>query len=146
MIDNIGHRGGSIVAKGAIGFGTAHLLAKHCHGKKDADKVPIAIAAAGKGLAALGALFFGDVGGPGGMLLGAADAAGQGAVDFLGVVSGLRAARKEKGLKAIAVPATAQVQGAIEGDLVGDAAVLGALGAGGGSMSLAQLKELQSYR
>ena len=41
MIEKAGDRGGSIVAKGAIGFGTAHLLAKHCHGKKDADKIPI---------------------------------------------------------------------------------------------------------
>lgn len=148
MIERIGDRGGSNVAKGAIGYGTARMLAKHCHGKKDAARVPYTIAAVGKLAPALIALFFGPVDGYAGLALGAADAAGQGAVDFLGVVHGLRDARKAKGLKAIAVPASAEVKGAIEGDLVGDGSVLGRLGAAqpGASLSLDKLREIQAYR
>ncbi len=153
MIEKIGHHGGSNVLKGGIGYGTARLLARHCHGKKDAHKLPVALAAVGKGLPALIALFAGDVDGVAGMGLGAIDAAGQGALDFLGVVHGLRAARKEQGIRAIAVPASADVKalpaGAIvDADLVGEEAVLGHLGVAqpGASMSLDKLRELQSYR
>ena len=155
MIDRIGHRGGSNLAKGAIGYGTARLLARHCHGKKDAHKVPVAIAAAGKAVPALVALFFGDVDGVAGMGLGAMDAAGQGALDFLGVVHGLRDAREKKGVKAILVPGSADVKalpaGAsvyTDGELVGEESVLGALGLAqpGSSMSLDQLRQIQAYR
>ena len=153
MMNKVGEHGGSIAAKGAIGFGTSYLLAKHCHGKKDAMKIPVAVAAVGKGLPALIALFGGDVGGPAGMALGAFDAAGQGAVDFLGVIHGLRAARKEKGVKGILVPASADVKTLPAGNfadavLVGDEAVLGGLGVAqpGASMSLDKLREIQSYR
>lgn len=153
MIERVGHHGGSNVLKGGIGYGTARLLARHCHGKKDAHKLPVALAAAGKGLPALVALFLGDVEGVAGMGLGALDAAGQGALDFLGVVHGLRDAREKKGLRAIAVPASADVKalpaGAIvDADLVGDEAVLGALGYAqpGSTMSLDKVRELQTYR
>src|SRR5438105_4921219 len=110
MINKVGEHGGSNVAKGAIGYTTARLLAGHCHGKKDSARIPMGIAAAGKAIPALVALFFGNVDGVAGMALGAADAAGQGALDFLGVVHGLRDAREKKGLRAIAVPASADVK------------------------------------
>ncbi len=153
MIERVGEHGGTIALKGGIGYGTARLLARHCHGKKDAHKLPVALAAAGKGLPALIALFFGDVDGVAGMGLGAIDAAGQGALDFLGVVHGLRDARKEKGVKAILVPGSAEMKVLPAGtfadaELVGDEVVVGALGMAqpGSSMTLEKLRELQGYR
>lgn len=153
MMNKVGEHGGSIVAKGAIGYGTARLLARHCHGKKDAVKIPYGIAIGGKVIPALVALFAGDVDGVTGMGLGALDAAGQGAVDFLGVVHGLRDARKQKGVRPILVPATADVKalpaGSIfDAELVGQEAVIGHLGVAqpGASMSLDGLRTLQSYR
>lgn len=154
MIEKVGEHGGRNVAKGVIGYGTARMLARHCHGKKDSGRIPFGIAALGKGIPALVALFFGEVDGVAGMAMGAADAAGQGALDFLGVVHGLRDARQQKGLRAIAVPASADVRALpagsmVDAPLVGEeVATLGGLGMAqpGASMNLDKLRELQSYR
>lgn len=154
MIEKVGTHGGTTVAKGLVGYGTARALARHCHGKKDA-KVPLAIAAAGKLVPALAALFFGEVEGLGGVALGAFDAAGQGALDFIGVLHGLRDARKAKGVRPILVPANADVKalppGAIaDADLVGrdDQVTIGCLGVAqpGATMTIDKLRELQAYR
>lgn len=150
-----------ILAKGAIGFGASHLLARHCHGKKDATKIPVAVAAVGKLIPALAHLVFDDIDGYGAMALGAVDAVGQSGVDFLGVVSGLRAARTAKGVKPILVPASADIK-ALPDKSIADAALvgheglsygsevteLGALGSAqpGKSLTLDQIRELQRMR
>lgn len=155
MIENVGDRGGSIVAKGVISAGTSYALARHYHGKKDATaRVPMGVAIGGKLIPALAALFLGDDLGVAGPILGAADAAGQGALDFLAVVQGLRHARQNKGLRAFAAPASFDVKvlptGSItDAALLGDeVAMLGALGRAqpGSAMTPEKIRDLQAYR
>lgn len=155
MIDSVSARGGANIAKGAVSATTAYMLARHLHGKKDATgAVPVVLAVAGKIVPALAALFVGDDLGMAGPALGALDAAGQGALDFLAIAKGLQHARKEKGLRTVAIPAGADMKGLPGGSvtdaaLLGeDVAVLGALGRAqpGATLDQDKLRTLQQYR
>ena len=147
------------LAKTGVGYGTSYLLAKHCHGSEKAGKIPVAVAAAGKLIPALATLMYGDVDGIGGMALSAMDGAGQAGVNFLGVMHGLKSARKAKGVRPILVPATADVKALPAGSIqsaewvghegVSDGIeVLGALGMAqqGKALTDAQMRELQNMR
>lgn len=149
------YEAGAVIGKGAVGAGTSYLLGKHMQGKKDPTRLPMAAGGILKlGTALLRLFGVGEEHGAADMLLGTFDAVGQANVDFLGTIHGLRAARKEKGIRAIAVPISADVKalpagGIYDAELVGDqVATLGALGVAqpGASMSLDKLREFQSYR
>jgi hypothetical protein len=142
-------------AKAGIGYGTSYMLAKHCHGKDAKSKRTVGImAVVGKVLPAIASLY--DVDGVLGAAAGGLDAVGQASVDFLGVSHGLAAVRKEKGVRPILVPNSFEVKSLPAGSVssaewVGDeyqTEVLGALGQAqdGKTMTLDQLRELQSYR
>ena len=147
-----------ILGKGAVSAGTAYLLAKGFHGKKDATSVvPVGLAIGGKVLPAIASLFWGeDLGMAGDITFGAIDAAGQGALDFLAICKGLQHAREKKGLRAVALPASADLsklqlpQGNVtDAALVGeDIAMLGALGRAqpGSTLDADKMRTLQTYR